>query len=179
MAIAFTQTIGSIRLDNQRVTLAGSEVGTTKGGVTVTYQAGVLEVTGDQYGITPLNTYSTGDRITIKFALMESTYATLTKLMHGSTLRTTGGTGLGIGGKLSSSFVGTTIASAIILHPLDTDDGTLTKDVNIWKAVPISLSPVKFGPDEVTIWECEFVAIVDTGKTAGKQLIDFGLAAAT
>ena len=72
MAIAFTQSVSDMRLDNMRVTFDGAEIGTTMGGVEINIVTSFLEVSGDQYGTTPLNTFSTGDRVTVKFARFSS-----------------------------------------------------------------------------------------------------------
>jgi hypothetical protein len=169
-----------MRLDNMRVTVNATDIGLTEGGVEISIQTKVIEMTGDQYGITPLATKNGGSRVTVKFAVKEvATYAHLAKILHEGTLRSTGGTGVGVGGTLVGVNDGITNAVPIILHPLDLADATLTNDINIWKAVPLGDVNIKLGPDKETLYEVTFLALRDSTKTAGKQLIDFGLAAAT
>lgn len=179
MATAFTLTPGDIRLDNMRVTIGGTAMGGTVGGVEISVTHETLEQTVDQYGKTPVQTFNQGDRVTVKFGLAESTYANLAKSLGTGTLRSSGGTAVGVGGKFSGAFVGSSVAVALIFHPLDKDDSAVTNDINVWKAVCLRCDPIKYGPDQMTMFATEWLAIVDTSKTAGKQLIDFGLAAAT
>ena len=182
MAIAFTPTVTNIRLDNMHVTIGGTAMGLTQGGIEITIEGKTLEVKSDQYGDTVVQTFNVGDRVTIKLGLLEATLANLHRVLYSGISRSSGGTAEGVGGKLSSSIVGTTRAVAIILHPLDTDDGTLTasSEINIWKAVPIGGLKLALGPNNVTFYEQEFLAILDTTKAATfNGLIDFGLTAAT
>ena len=169
-----------IRLDNYRVNVGGTDMGLTEGGVEIAIQQKIVEITGDAYGITPLNTKNAGVRVTVKFAVKETLYnGKLSKIWHEGTLRSTGGDAIGFGGKLAGELDGLTNAVAIILHPLDQADATLTFDINVWKAIPIGDPVIKAGPDKETIYEVTFLALRDSTKTAGKQLIDVGLAAAT
>lgn len=179
MATAFTLTAADLRLDNHRVTIGGTAMGGTIGGVEFAVNTEVLEVTVDQYGKTVVQTYNVGDAVMVKLTLAESTLANLNRALHTSTLRSSGGTAVGVGGLFAGAKVGTTAAVALIFHPIDKDDAVLTHDVNVWKAICRRCSPIKHGPDQITLFETEWLVLLDTSKTAGKMLIDFGLAAAT
>ena len=179
MAIAFTATPSGIVAPNMRVNIAGTAMGLTKGGVEITCTTDWERVTSDQYGSSIMQMFNRGDNVKIKFGLLEFSYANLERALgKASTLRSTGGTALGLGGLMAASKIGTTIAVALIFHPLDVDDGTISSDVNVWKAVCTRCDTIKQGLEYVNLMT-EWDAIIDTTKTAGKQLIDFGLAAAT
>ena len=180
MAIAFTNDPTKMRVDNMRMTLNAVSMGLMEGGIEVSGQSGVTELRADQTGITPLDTRNNGSRVTVKCAFLETnTLAKLKSVLHDGTLRSSGGTAVGVGGILSGVRVGLTDAVAMILHPLDIDDGTLTNDINVWKCVALGDITIKYIGSAKTVYEQTFLALLDTSKTAGKQLIDFGLAAAT
>lgn len=180
MAIAFTNDPTKMRVDNMRVTLNSVSMGLTEGGVEIAIQSAVTELTGDQTGITPLDTRNNGSRVTIKMAFLETaTYAKLKAVLFDGTLRSSGGTAVGVGGVLSGVRVGLTDAVALIMHPLDIDDGTLTNDINVWKVVALGDITIKYVGSAKTVYEVTLLALIDSSKTAGKQLIDFGLTAAT
>jgi hypothetical protein len=125
--------------------------------------------------------FNTGDEVKVKFGLAEFSYANLAKALGpSSTLRSSGGTAVGVGGLYAGAKVGTTVAVALIFHPLDEDDTSLVDDINVWKAWA-RCGAMQFGGkgkgELILPVECEVMA--DTSKTQGKMLIDFGLAAAT
>lgn len=180
MAIAFTNDPTKQRVDNMRVTLGGTSMGGTEGGVEISIDSPVTVLTQDQTGVTPLDTRNNGSVVEIKMAFLETaTYAKLKSILFDGTSRVTGGTAVGVGGILSGVRVGLTDAVALILHPLDIDDGTLTNDVNVWKCVAKGPVTIKYSGAGKTVYECVLLALLDSSKTAGKQLIDFGLTAAT
>lgn len=180
MATAFTNDPTKQRVDNMRVTLGGVSMGGTEGGVEISIQGPQTIITQDQTGVTPLNTKSNGDVVEIKMAFLEvATYAKLASVLHGGTLRSVGGTAVGVGGKLSGTIDGLTNAVALILHPLDLDDATLTNDINVWKCIQKPGTTLKYVGSAKTMYEVTLLALLDSTKTIGKQLIDFGLAAAT
>lgn len=174
-----TITVGNTRLDNYRCKINGTDIGALQGGSEVTVETSQAVLTVDQYGSTPMNVKNTGDRVTLKLVFLEVSYANLAKALFGGTLRTVGGNAVGVGGNFAGTLDGITRAVPIELHPDDQNDGTTTFDINIWKAVPTG--PVKWGagPDKYTQIEVEFMALLDTSKTVGKQLIDFGNPSAT
>jgi len=180
MAIAFTPTPSGILLPNHRITINGVAMGLTKGGVEINVSTAWVNATADQYGSMRLNMFSAGDEVTVKFGLAEFSYANLNyALGTTSTLRSTGGTAVGVGGLYSGAKVGTTVAVALIFHRLTIDDGTISDDINVWKAILTRCDPIKYSNDEPVTLMTEWSVIADTSKTAGKMLIDFGLAAAT
>lgn len=179
MAIAFAGDATLFRIENFRVEIGGTDVGFTEGGVEVSINSAQVVLKGDQYGITPLNTKNNGDEVHVAFTLKETTLANLNRVLSAGTLRSVGGSAVGVGGNLSASIDGLTRAVAILLHPLDTDDATLTKDINIWKGLPTGDIKIKYGPDKEAMFAVSFLCLPDTTKTAGKQIIDFGLTAAT
>ncbi|HYE91293.1 MAG TPA: hypothetical protein VEA38_09750 [Terriglobales bacterium] len=179
MAIAFTPTIGDVTLENMRVTIGGTAMGMTLGGVTISFTGKKTVARADQYGDSIIKSWNGGIGIRAKFGLLETTYANMAKVLREATLRSSGGTAVGIGGLFAGSKISTTDGVALLFHPLAIDDGTLTRDINIWRAVPDVPEPFKYGPDQVNAFMVEYEGELDLSKTAGKMLADFGLAAAT
>lgn len=182
MAIAFTPTASGILMPNMRVSIAGTAMGLTEGGIEIIPQSDWLKVPTDQYGTSTAQMFSLGDNVDLRFGLMEFSYANLNRALGTtSTLRSTGGTAVGLGGLYAAAKVGTTVAVALIFHPLDEDDTSLIDDINVWKAVCTKCEPLQYGgigKGKLTLMT-EWHATLDTSKTAGKMLIDWGLAAAT
>lgn len=180
MAIAFTPTPGNIILPNMRITIGGSAMGLTIGGVEIECTSEWLKATSDQYGSMVVNQFNTGDDVKVKFGLHEFSYANLNRALGvTSTLRSTGGTAVGLGG-LYAGAKSVSQAVALIFHPLDEDDTSLVDDINVWKAI-LHCEAISFGGKGKSETQlnvnCDVIA--DTSKTQGKMLVDFGLAAAT
>ena len=181
MATAFTPTPSGILLPNMRINIAATAMGLTIGGVEVECNPEMLRISSDQYGNMIVQMYNTGDEVKLKFGLTEFSYANPAKAVGPtSTLRSTGGTAVGVGGLYAGAKIGTSVAVALIFHPLDEDDTSLIDDINVWKAI-LRCGPMQFGGkgkgELILPIECDVIA--DTSKTQGKMLIDFGLAAAT
>lgn len=182
MSTAFTATPSGIVRPNMRVTIGGTAMGLTVGGVEIEHKTDWLKVTNDQYGTSPVQMFNLGDDVIIRFGLAEFSYANLNRALGTtSTLRQTGGTAVGLGGLFAASKVGTTVAVALIFHPLDELDSSLVDDVNVWKAICVKCEPIQYGGlgKGELILMTEWHTILDTSKTAGKMAIDHGLAAAT
>ena len=167
-----------IKLEPMVVKIGGTNYGVTDGGVTLTIEHSTVEQRCDQYD-GPLNTWFQGIACSATFTLLETDYTLMSIALLASTLRSTGGTAVGIGGKVPASLDAQSNGVTINLHPAGTDDGTLTRDINIWKALATEFRPLEYAKDKVTKFEVTFKGHLDTSKTAGKMLADFGLTAAT
>lgn len=181
MATAFTPTPTNILLPNMRATIAGTAMGLTVGGVEVTHNPEWHKVGSDQYGGMNVQGFHIGDEVSVKFGLAEFSYANLAKALGPtSTLRSSGGTAVGVGGLYAGAKIATAVGVALIFHPLDEDDSSLVDDINVWEAI-LRCDPIQFGGKGKGELVLNVTADVyaDTSKTQGKMLIDFGLAAAT
>src|SRR3990167_4899405 len=109
MATAFTATPSGILLPNMRVSIGGTAMGLTKNGVMIHCATDWLLQAYDQYGTMPVQAWNLGDRVEgLSFTLAEFSYANLQRALGPtSTLRSTGGTAVGIGGLYAAAQVGT------------------------------------------------------------------------
>lgn len=159
--------ITNIQLGVCSVTLGGTDLGHTKGGVEVTYEPEHHEVTVDKYGNTPVEMYLTGERWTAKVPLAEFTIAQLEKAIPQGTLAGAGNERVTIGATAGQK--ATTDAAELVLHPLSTGSDR-TFDVVFYKAYPMSQVLLSHKFDEEKIIEVEFIALLDESKSDGNYL---------
>jgi len=178
MADPRSVSVSDIKLEPMVVKIGGTNYGTTVGGISISIEITSVEQRADQYD-GPLNTWLTGIGCTVTFTMLETDYTAMAAVFKQSTLRSTGGTAVGFGGRVPAAYDAQTNGVTINLHPAATDDGTLTRDINLWKALLTDVRPIGYGPDGTTKWEVTFKAHLDTSLAAGKMLADFGLTAAT
>jgi hypothetical protein len=172
-------TVADIILEPVVVKVGSTNIGVTEGGVRLRIEQEVVEQKVDQYD-GPINTWRTGLMVSVTFRMLQPSYTNMALVLWGSTARSSGGTALGMGGKVPGANDAQTDGVTINLHPAKTDDATLTRDVNIWKCVPIEVGEISYGKDGTPSIEVTFKGHLDTSKTAaGKGLLDFGLTAAT
>ena len=159
-------SINNVRLGACSVRFNNVDLGHTKGGVTFSYAPEWTEVNVDQYGNTPAEKYLTGEVITIKVPLAESTIANMKVAMPAGTFagvanaRMTLGRDAGL--KLSS------VAAQLVIHPLN--EGTRVNDIVLHKAAVHSTVELNHVIDGEKVFELEFVALVDETKTSGNYL---------
>lgn len=161
-------TINNVRVGVCDVTFNGVDLGSTKGGVTFSYAPEYHEVNVDQYGNSPAEAYLTGERVTVKVPLAESTIANLKVAMPQGTFGGAGNKritlGRNSGTKLSDS------AALLLLHPQN--EGTRVNDIVLYKAAVSSQIELAHTIDGEKVIEVEFVALIDSTKSNGAY---FGL----
>ena len=149
------------------VSLGGTDVGHTKGGVEVTYAPQYKDVTVDLYGNTPVEKQLTGEKFTAKIPLAEFTIANLHKTMLPSALAGAGNARMTLGSQSGKSMLA--LAVQLVIHPIGAGSSR-AYDVVMYKAVPISEVTLTHKVDEEKVIMVEFQALVDESKSDGNYL---------
>jgi len=161
----------NVKIGACQVTLGGTDLGHTKGGVTVNYSPEFADITVDQYGNTPVDKSLMGEMLTIKVPLAESQVANINKALPLSTLAGSGDGRATIGKQAGARLLDQ--AAELVLHPL-VNTGDLSEDIVIHKAVVHGEVEIGFNNEDERIVEVEFIALVDTTKADGNLLGHIG-----
>jgi len=157
--------ISNVKMGVCSVTFGTAELGHTKGGVTVTYEPDIHDITVDQYGSTPAEKVLIGQKLKATVPVAETTMANLAIAIPtgtgGSEYIQLGGT---VGARLSES------AETLVLHPIANDSDDLSEDVVIYSAVVTNSIEIPFMVDEERIIELEFEGIIDESMSDGNML---------
>ncbi|MFX1253963.1 MAG: hypothetical protein ACFFCZ_20290 [Promethearchaeota archaeon] len=132
------------------------DLGYTKGGVTITMDTTVYEITVDQEGTSPVAATILGRRATVDFSMAESNYQRLQKIVPESTYSS----GLldinsGIGADLMNyedELVVTSKASA-------------QDYIKLYSAVPVTSLRATFAPDGERLWPVQFIGLIESGTS--------------
>lgn len=161
----------NITLTPVRVTWGGTDLGGTEGGVDVSIKYKMADVMVDQFGSTPLTSKVAGQEFTVKFILAETADHTKWKVafppskLVGTSPNQINYFDMQIGDdQLARS-------QQLLLHPLDKVDADLSQDILMYKAVPISASEVKYGPDKQVGLSVEFKIYPDTSVIPAKMIL--------
>ena len=142
-------------------TVAGSvgeilDLGYTKGGVTITMDTTVYEITVDQEGTSPVAATILGRRATVEFSMAESDYERLQKIIPESTY--SAGTldiNSGIGADLMDY-----MDELVVTAKADSNDW-----VKLYKAVPVTSMRATFAPDGERLWPVQFIGFIDSSTS--------------
>lgn len=167
--------IKNVHIGVQKIKYGGEDLGHTSGGCEFAYEPEYTDIVVDLYGNTVVDKALTGEIVRVTVPLAETTLENLKKVIPTATLvedTDTGKKKLTIGStagkKLSES------AQELVLHPawLPEDDKSL--DITLHKAVVASEVALPFRKDEQTIYEVEFLALIDETKEEGNFLAQIG-----
>lgn len=164
--------ISNIKIGVCSVVFGTTNLGHTKGGVTVTYSPEYADITADQFGNTPIDKALVGEMLTIKVPLAESQVANLAIAFPLGTLDGATDARVTIGKEAGARL--RDVAAKLVLHPLVNAAGVLDDDVVIHKAVVHKEVEIGYTNENERIVEVEFVALVDTAKTNGNLLGHIG-----
>lgn len=157
------------------VSIGGTDIGHTVGGVEVTYEPEWQDVTVDKFGNTPVEKKLVGEHLKVKVPLAEYTLDNLHKAIINSTLAGSGNGRMTVGSVSGKSALDNAVQ--LVLHPQDAGVSR-AYDVVLYKAVPISEVVLSHKVDETKVIEVEFEALIDESKTDGNYLGLFGDSAA-
>ncbi len=166
-----TVTPANFDLGPMRVTANGVDLGGTKGGVTVSPSYKVSDLMADQFGSSPIDGVISGKTTTVKMVLVETKLKDNWKVAFPHSKLVTSGPNKMIyfdnqvGAKLSDSAV------ELKLHPLSKGDADLSGDFKFFKAVAKSATEIKYGPEEQTGLEIEFMILPDTTSAPARYFI--------
>jgi len=157
--------ISNVKMGVCSVTFGTTELGHTKGGVTVTYEPDIHDITVDQYGSTPAEKVLIGQKLKATVPLAESSIANLAiAIPEGEA----GAESIKIGGKVGLRL--SSEAETLVLHPIANDSDDLSEDVVIYKAVVTNSIDIPFKVDEERVIELEFEGIIDETRLDGDML---------
>ena len=157
--------ISNVKMGVCSVTFGTTALGHTKGGVTVTYEPDIHDITVDQYGSTPAEKVLIGQKLKATVPLAESSIANLAiAIPEGEA----GAESIKIGGKVGLRL--SDVAETLVLHPIANDSDDLSEDVVIYKAVVTNSIEIPFKVDEERVIELEFEGLVDETRDDGDML---------
>lgn len=171
--------INNVQIGRQTITFDTTELGHTDGGCEFSYEPTYTDILVDAYGETVADKVLTGEAVKVTVPLAETTLDRLKTAIPTGTF-VDGGTSqkLTIGSEAGTKRL-SDYAKTLLLHPawLDTSDKSL--DITLHKAVVISEVALPFKVDEKTVYEVEFLALIDETKTNGDLLATIGDPSAT
>jgi len=157
--------IQNVKMGVCSVKFGSTDLGHTKGGVTVSYEPDIQDITVDKYGSTPAEKVLIGQKLRATVPMAESTLENLAIAMAGTNATATKITlGGSVGTRLSS------VAGQLVLHPIANASNDLSEDVVIYKAVAVNTIEIPFMVDSERIVEVEFEGIIDESKVDGNML---------
>lgn len=159
--------IDNVKLGPCSVKFNGVDVGHTKGGVTVSYEAEYHDVQVDKYGNTVAEKVLLGEVLKATVPLAEHTIANMLVAIPAAT--SAGGGDRATIGK-DAGLRMSTVAAELVLHPLANDVADLSEDVGLHKAVSAEGIEWKYAADGERMAEVVFHALLDETKTDGNRL---------
>ncbi|MCK9461589.1 MAG: hypothetical protein M0R80_18325 [Proteobacteria bacterium] len=154
------------------VSINGTDIGHTKGGVEVTYKPEFSEISVDLYGGSIVDKRLKAEDFQVKVPLAEYTLANLKKVIPSGDLVESGGkTALKIGRQAGYSLLNE--AQRLVLHPVSREASDISFDVIVWKAVQIGEIKLGFNDSE-TIMEAQYQAFIDESKANKNYLATIG-----
>jgi len=157
-----TITPTDIPLTPMRVNWNGVDLGGTTEGVTLSLKYETADIMIDQWGKTSADKKVSGQAYSVKMTLAEiKNKDTFHAAFQSAHEITSGGnkmiySDLQIGDSLLAK------SQVLILHPLEKSDADLSEDFKFFKAIPIQVSEVKYGPDKQSGLSVEFVIFPDS-----------------
>lgn len=172
-------TVADIKLQPMTVKIGSTNIGVTDGGLSLEIEQQTLEQRCDQYD-GPVNTWLLGKAVSISVKVLQLSLANLQLLIWGATTRSTGGSAVGIGGKVPGANDAQTDGFTLNMHPAASDTTSLASDVNAFKVIVDKIGTITYGKEATVSAEVTFKPHIDTSKVAaGNAMLDFGLTAAT
>lgn len=162
--------ITNVKVGVCSVTLNGTDLGHTSGGVEVTYEPEHFDVMVDKYGKTIVEKKLVGEKLTVKVPLAEFTVANLKVAMPQGTFAGAANARLTVGRSAGAS--AKSLASQLVLHPIN--EGTRANDIVLHKAYVASAVTLAHRVDEQKVIEVTFEALLDETKSDGNYLGLFG-----
>jgi len=157
--------VTNVKLGVCSVSFNLTDLGHTKGGVTVTYTPEYHDVTVDKYGNTVVEKVLIGEKLIAKVPLAESTIA---NLQIGIPAGSSDASKITIGDSAGTAMAA--LAKELVLHPLANEDADLSEDVVLYKAVVGSEVTLDYTYDGERVVEVTFEAILDEGRSDGDYL---------
>ena len=160
-------TPADIKIAPASVTYKTVDLGNTKGGVTVSVDTDYTDVTTDQFGSSMLDKRALGEHVTVTVPLVEYTQANIGTALPLST--DVSGSRKNLGSLPGTSMLG--LSGRLVIRPVGTSGA---EDIIVHKAVVEDVADISISPEEERITEVTFRGFIDTTRTAGDYLVQFG-----
>ena len=166
--------IQNVQLGVQNLTYGMETMGHTSGGCEFAYEPEYTDILVDLYGNTVVDKALTGEVVRVTVPLAEVTIEKLkvaiptAVLVEGADNKKKLTLGSIAGKKLSDS------AQKLVLHPSWLPESDKSFDITLHKAVIASEVALPYRKDEQTIYEVEFIALIDEAKGDGNLLATIG-----
>lgn len=152
------------------VTLNGTNLGHTKGGVEFSYEPAYHDVAVDKYGETIVEKYLLGEKVMVKVPLAEFTIPNIAVATPQGVYAGAGNARRTMGA--SAGKKATDDSYQLVLHPIN--EGTRRHDIVLHKAYVSNTITLVHRNDEEKIIEVEFEALLDESKADGNYLCLIG-----
>lgn len=149
------------------VTLGGTEVGHTQGGVTFSITPQFRARTVDEFGASELSLIHQGDQARLTVPWAEWSAATLAEIYNGGNDQTAGGSGgayIGIG--RNAGYIYTDQAAEVV--PINTANSG--KKISLNRVTPIGQIELSFSHENDRVINVEFACLVDEEETDGEGI---------
>jgi len=153
----------NIELGACRVSMDGTDVGSTLGPVRVSVHTIWRDRRSDRYGATVVDRIAIGAEVRVTLRLAEKTLANLQRALPQAADRTAY---LSLG--RSPGFKAGSVAASLRLHPEERSDAG--RDALLHKAVASGAVELAYAPGVGRTFEVEFVALMDPDKDDGDWL---------
>lgn len=165
--------VSNVKIGPAKITYGSTEVGHTLGGSKVAYEQKFADIKVDYYGDTPVDRVLTGEGLTVKVKLAESTLENLKACMPFASLENSGQKNMLSVGSIAGQKASANVAT-LVLHPTYLADNDTSEDVVMYKAVSTEPIELNYEYDNERVYEVTFVALIDESKEDGNLLGHFG-----
>jgi len=177
-----TLTPADIKMSSAQLTVGGTDIGGTDGGIVFTPTVTIQKVFVDQSSM-PVKHFITQEEATVTANLTEYNLTKINLVMSGATYTLDSGATkkkIEVGG---GQIDNTSDQVELIITPTVDGSATLTSDNNlkitVYQCIPFTHPEASFMKDGVRYIPCTFDAQRDSSKAAGKQLYLLGDSTAT
>lgn len=165
--------LSNIQIGRQNLKYGTVDLGHTDGGCEFSYEPEYTDIVVDAFGKTIVDKVLVGEAVKVKVPLVEVTIDRLKMAIPTGTLVGTVGNqkltiGSAPGKKLSDN------AQTLTLHPAWLAEADKTSDIVLHKAVIVGEVVLPYKVDEKTVYEVEFLALIDESKGDGNYLASIG-----
>lgn len=147
----------NVKVGVANLTLDGTDLGYTKGGVEVEVSTEKYTVTVDQFGQTPINDYIIGRSISVTTPLAETTIDNLVQIMPGATKIGSGPTKAEVKTGVGTNLI--TNAGKLVVSPIATNDAS--EDIVIPKAATAGNMTFSYNLDSERVFNVQWTGYPD------------------
>lgn len=165
--------LSDIKVRGLGVTWNGEDLGSTQGGVEVSFEVQSTDIVTDQEGTAPVDAVQTGVVVTLSMTLIELNTANYNRMIATPTGGSAAGTDATVYGHGSSKNGVSMLAMAQALRLRPVGNSTEAEDITFWRAVPI-VDSLSFAPDSANSMSVSFRIFKDSTKPSAVDLYAIG-----